>query len=59
MADKHQAFVQAKVVLEKRQADKDKARNALNAHIGRGSQGRHAKMGHLVMVEEADSSLAI
>ena len=45
-------------MLDKRQADKDKARVAFNAKVGRGSPGRHAKVGDLVMVKEADSSLA-
>ena len=34
------------------------ARDALNAQVGRGSPGRHAKVGDLIMVKEADSSLA-
>ena len=40
VADKHQAIVEVKAVLEKRRSDKDKARNTLNAHIGRGSPWR-------------------
>ena len=44
-------------VLEKRRADKDKTQNALNAHSGRGSPGRHAKVRDLVVDKGADSSL--
>ena len=49
MADKHQAFVEENAVLEKQRDDIDKARNASNAHIRRGSPGRHAKVADLVM----------
>ena len=49
MADKQHDFVELKAVLEKRRTDKDKAQNTSHAHIGRDSQGRHAKVGDLVM----------
>ena len=58
VADKHQAFVEVRDVLDKRPVDKDKARNALNAQFGRGSPGRHAKVGDQVMVKKAHSSLS-
>ena len=58
VADKYQAFVEVRDALGKRQADKDKARDTLNARVGCGSPGRHAKVGDLVMVKEADISLA-
>ena len=58
VADKHQAFVEAKAVLEKRRTDKDEARNASDVHVGRGSPRRHANVRYLVMVKDADSSLA-
>ena len=57
VADKHQAFVEVKVVPEKRRNDMDKARNASNAHIGRGSPGRHAKVGDLVMVNRTEEEV--
>ena len=58
VADKDQAFVGAKAVLEKRRTDKDEARNASDVHVDRGSPGRHANVRDLVMVKDADSSLA-
>ena len=57
VADKHQAFVEVKAVMEKRRNDKDKGRNASNAHIGRGSPGRDARVGDLVMVNQTEDEV--
>ena len=57
VADRHQAFVEVKAVLEKRRNDMNKARNASNAYIGRGSPGRHAKVGDLVMVNQTEDEV--
>ena len=57
VAEKHQAFMEVKAVLEKRRNDMDKARNASNAHIGRGSPGWHATMGDLVMVNRPEDEV--
>ena len=56
--DKLEAFMEVRDALDKRQAGKDKARDALNAQVGRGLPGRYAKVEDLVMVKEADSSSA-
>ena len=57
-ANKHQAIVEVRDMLDKRQGDKDNALDALNAQVGRGSPGKYVKVGDLVIVTEADSSLA-
>lgn len=44
VADEHQAFVAVRDVLEKRQADKSKTRDKLNAQTGRGLPRRHTKV---------------
>ena len=56
--------MEVKAVVEKRRNGMDKARNASNAHIGRGSPGRHAtspgrhaKVGDLVMVNRTEDEV--
>ena len=49
--------MEVKAVLEKRQNDMDKARNASNAHIGRGSPGSHVKVGDLVMATRTEDEV--
>ena len=46
-----------KAVLDKRLNDMAKARNASNAHSGRGSPGRHAKVGDRVMVNQTEDEV--
>lgn len=57
VADRHQSFIEVQNALKQRQADKDKQREVANAKVRRASAGTRVKVGDLVMVREADSSL--